>query len=305
MKRIMVIAGQGGQSYGEKLTFRQMESIFSGRPIEFVIPRTLKEAALEIPAIDGVVFTGRIVHGIFDGISVLDIALEFEKPVFFFGMSLGDMRSADLGRFSLVLMSPLVSGFLTDSVSSRWASFWAGKKIETGVDLANIYLIDHAVQEKSKYAVFAPQANGTLQYYSEYRWLSKTDTRIIVAAPEDSRAAVKVARSAKTDDVIIMSEIDDIISAISNAKFVLSERFYVSLTALSFGIPFVHVGRRAKRYFGKNYSDNFADADEIGVALAFSGLSMERAELDGSEKERIYSKFRIMMDAFEKFLLRL
>ncbi len=305
MKKIMVIAGQEGLSYGEKLTFRQTESLFETRPMKIVFPKTLKEALFEIPSIDGLIFAGRVVRGIFDGLAVLNVAVEFEKPIFLFGMSLGDMQIPDLGRFSTALMSPLISGYLTDRISSRWASYWAKKEIKTGVDLANIYLMDHANQEKPKYAVFAPQANGTLQSYSEYKWLSKTDTRIIVASPEDSKAAVKVARQAKTDDVVIMSEIDDIMNVISNAKFVLSERFYVSLAALSFGIPFVHVGRRAKRYFGKNFENNFAEADELGVALTFSRLSIERQEIESSKRQEIYSNFREMTDALEKFLLRI
>ncbi len=302
MKQITLLAGQGSENYGEKLTYKQTSKILKDRNIKIMIPYNLREAIKYITVSDGVIFSGRRIVGNLDSLDVIDMALEFEKPVFLFGVGLGEMKKTGLKRFSTSLMSPLLSGFLTDRSSTRWASFWAGSRVKVGTDLAHIYLLSHAKREKSKFAVFSPRNTGALRHYKEFKWLPHLDVRVIVANPSDSHAAVEVSHNVQADEVVILKEAEDVMSAISNAKFVLSERFHVSLTAESFGVPFVHIGRRARRYFEKGFSNNFSSPDEIDMALAFSKLKEKIPSYYTVFDGVVKSRFNEMLKGLESFL---
>lgn len=303
MKRITVIAGQNSRNYGEKLTYMQVSEILKDKVTEIITPATLSEAFKSITISDGVIFAGRRMQNTMDALDVVNIALELEKPVFLFGVGLGEMGKTGLKRFSTSLMSPLVSGFLTDVPSVKWALFWSKSRIEVGADLAHIYLLNHVKREKAKFAVFAPRLMGTLCNYKEYKWLPKVDVRVIVANPADSGVAVEVSRHVKTDEIVILSDTEDVMNAIANAKFVVSERFHVSLTAESFGIPFIHVGRRAMRYFGGKFIDNFSVPDEIEVALTFSKLGDETPDFYSDFNNEIRKRYERMLKGLERFLL--
>ncbi len=302
MKKITLLAGQRSENYGEKLTYKQMSEVLHDRDVKVMIPHNLREAIKCIIMSDGVIFSGRRRVENLDALDVMDIALEFEKPVFLFGIGLGEMKEAGLKRFSTALMSSLISGFLTDRSSTRWASFWAGSRVKVGTDLAHIYLLNHAKREKSKFAVFSPKNTGALRNYREFRWLPRLDVRVIVANPIDSHAAVEVSHNVQTDEVVILKATEDVMNAISNAKFVLSERFHISLTAESFGVPFVHIGRRARRYFGKEFSNNFSSPDEVDMAMAFSKLDEKVPPYYTSFDEIAKSRFKEMLKGLEKFL---
>lgn len=302
MKRVTLLAGQGSENYGEKLTYKQTSKILQDRDVKVMVPHNLREAIKCVTISDGMVFSGRRMVGDLDSLDVIDMALEFEKPVFLFGVGLGEMGKTGLKRFSTSLMSPLLFGFLTDRSSSRWASFWAGSRVKAGTDLAHIYLLSHAKREKSKFAVFSPRNTGALRNYREFKWLPHLDVRVIVANPSDSRAAVEISHNVQTDEVIILKETEDVMSAISNAKFVLSERFHVSLTAESFRVPFVHIGRRARRYFEKEFSNNFSSPDEIDMALAFSRLEEKVPSYYTTFDEVVKSRFNEMLKGLERFL---
>ncbi|GEM_PF-1520930 len=303
MKRVTVIAGQGSQNYGEKLTYMQVSEILKDKAMEFITPMTLHDALKSIRTSNGIIFAGRRVRNGVDALDVVNLALELEKPVFLFGVELGDMGKTGLKRFSTSLMSPLVSGFLTDAPSVKWALFWSKRKIEVGADLAHIYLLNHVKRKKAKYAVFAPRIMGTLHKYKEYNWFPKVDVRIIVANPMDSSIAVEVSRHVKTDEIVILSDAEDIMDTVANAKFVVSERFHVSLTAESFGVPFIHIGRRAMRYFGEKFIDNFSIPDDVEVALTFSKLSDEIPSFYSDFNNEVQIRYERMLKELERFLL--
>ncbi|WP_456398417.1 polysaccharide pyruvyl transferase family protein [Mesoaciditoga sp.] len=305
MKRITILCGQGSKSYGERLTYLQMVEVLKDRDIKADFPVTFREALKSVIFSDGVIFAGRRVVEKTDPLDVLSVALEFGKPIFFFGVSLGEMRKEGLKRFSTILMSSLVKGFLTDPSSTRWAKFWAGERIKMGTDISHVYLLEHFEREKSKFAVFAPRFNGSLRKYKELRWLPALDARIIVTSPEDSRAAVDVSENLKTEDVVVVSRLEDIMEVISNAKFVISERFHVSLTAESFGVPFIHVGRRAMRYFGNKFERNFSQPDEVEMALSFSKITDEIPSYYAEFNERVKKKFEEMLKSLNDFFVRL
>ncbi len=302
MKRVTVVAGQGSKNYGERLTYRQVSKALEHKAMEIIFPSTFSETIKCVARSNGVILAGRRAQDTVDILDVLNVALELEKPVFLFGVELGEMREKGLKRFSTSLMSSLVSGFLTDVMSVRWANFWSKNKIKVGADLAHVYLLNHVKHGKSKYAVFAPNVRGVLRNYKEYKWLPKVDVRMIVANPADSGVAVEVSRRVRTDEIVILSDVNDVMEAVANAKFVISERFHVSLTALSFGIPFIHIGRRAMRYFGKAFIENFSVPEEVDIALAFSRLG-NRSSNFLNFNEGIKSRYESMLNELEKFLL--
>ncbi len=303
MKRVTVIAGQNSRNYGEKLTYIQVSEILKDKAVEIMTPTTLSEAFKNITMSNGVIFAGRRLQNNMDALDVVNIALELEKPVFLFGVGLGEMGKIGLKRFSTSLMSPLVSGFLTDAPSVKWALLWSRSGIEVGADLAHIYLLNHVKREKPKFAVFAPRLMGTLCNYKEYKWLPKVDVRVIVANPVDSSVAVEVSRRVKTDEIVILSDAEDVMDAVANAKFVVSERFHVSLTAESFGVPFIHVGRRAMRYFGGEFINNFSIPDEIEVALTFSKLGDKIPNFYSDFNNEVKGRYERMLKGLERFLL--
>ncbi len=279
-----------------------MSKILQDRDVKVMIPHNLREAIKCIAISDGMIFSGRRMDGDLDSLDVIDFALEFEKPVFLFGVGLGEMGKTGLKRFSTSLMSPLLSGFLTDRSSARWASFWADSRVKAGTDIAHIYLLNHEKRGKSKFAVFAPRNTGALRSYKEFKWLPHLDVRVIVANPSDSHAAIEVSHNVQTDEVVILKGTRDVMDAISNAKFVFSERFHVSLTAESLGVPFVHVGRRARRYFGRGFSNNFSPHDEIEMALAFSRLDEKIPSYYTTFNEIVKSRINAMLKGLESFL---
>ncbi len=237
----------------------------------------------------------------FENIVIIDLALEFGKPVFFFGVNLEEMKSSLLNHVSTELMSPLLSGFVTDETSAKWASLWSSSKIEAGCDIANIYLLEKAEYEKGKFAVFSPSQDGILKYAPDQEWFLHMDSRVIVEDPKYSKTAVEFAKKIKADDVSLIFKIDDIMSAVKNAKFVLSEKFYTTLTAVAFETPFLHVGKKITRYFGKALSKGICDGEDTDLALAFSNINefnlSEVQSFNFSIKER-YKKMESALDEF-------
>ncbi len=304
MKRILLLCGQGSESYGEKIVCRKTTELLETQGVNVLLPKSLKDALRDVVHCDGIVFAGRR-RGSVDAFDVLNIALEFGKSIFLFGIVLGDMRERELRHFSTILMSSKVNGFVTDEISCRWARLWSGGKIERGVDLVHAFLLEDAKREKSKFAVFAPRFDGTLKKYGELKWLPKMDTRIIVANRKDSKAAVELSRNLNTEEIIIISEPADITQAIANAKFVVSERFHVSITALSYGVPFIHVGNRSVRYFGKALSHNFSPPDEIEIALSFSRILENMPENYEHFNEEAKRRFKVMVKKLYEFVKNL
>ena len=305
MKRITLLAGQNSENYGEKLTYFQALEVLKDKDVKIYIPTSVKESLHAVFSSDAVIFAGRRMLGNIDSLDIVTMALEMERPVFFFGVGLGEMRNKGLRKFSTILMSPLTQGFLTDHISTRWAQLWAGKRVRVGADLCHIYLLTHAKRGKSKFAVFSPRYNGVLRRYKELKWLPALDARIVVANHSDSKAAIDVSQHLKTEDIIIVSEPKDVMEVVSNAKFIISERFHVSLTAESFGVPFIHVGRRAMRYFEKDFEDNFSLPDEVEMALAFSKIKENVPDHYERFNERIKKRFEEMLKGLNSFLMKI
>ncbi len=305
MKKITLLCGQKSENYGEKLTYSQTIEIFRDKDVKIYLPNTLKEAFKAVFFSDAVIFAGRRMRENIDSLDVIGMALELEKPIFLFGVGLGEIRNKGLKRFSTILMSPLTEGFLTDYPSTRWARLWAGNRVKVGADLSNVYLLNHAKRGKNKFAVFSPRHNGALRMYEELKWLPAIDARIVVANKEDSKAAIEVSRHLKTEEIVIVSESTDVMEVVSNAKFVISERFHVSLTAESFGVPFMHVGRRAMRYFGKDFENNFSLPDEVEMALSFSKIGESAPSYYEKFNIRVKERYEEMLKGLDKFLLKI
>ncbi len=301
MKKIIVMVGQNDQNYGQRLIYRKIHSILKEKGVESVFPKMSMSMIGMLPFYDGVLFAGKI-RGFLEDLIVLDAAIELGKPVFFFGLNVENTKNYDLYHLSTILMSPLISGFVTDEVSLKWASLWAGSRIKKGIDLANIYLIDRAKHEKSKFAIFAPSKDGILRSCVGKSWFPKMDSKVIVEDPGDSETAAKFAQQINAEDVVLLFQTDDIIRAVQNAKFVLSEKFYVTLTACAFGVPFSHIGRKALRYFGKNFSENTISEDEIELALAIQNLKDMESDRFHSFNLRISEEYRSMIDDLNEFL---
>ncbi len=278
-----------------------MTEILREKGVKAFLPKRMKDVLRDVLHCNGVIFAGRR-RGSVDPLDVLNIALEFGKPIFLFGSVIGEFEEKGLKRLSTVLMSPKVRGFVTDEVSYRWVRLWADKRVETGVDVVHAMLIENARREKKKFAVFAPRHNGTLKNYDKLKWLPKIDTRVIVANAEDSKAAVKFSKNLETDEVVILSEPRDIIETVANAKFVVSERFYVSITAASFGVPFIHIGKKAERYFRKKLPQNLSSPDEIEVALLLSKMLEDPQHNYEEFNLNVEEKFEKMLKKLDEFL---
>ena len=305
MKKVTLLCGQGSGNYGEKLTYSQVVEILKDRDVKAYFPKTFKEAFKAVISSDGVIFAGRRTMEKTDSLDIVAMALELEKPIFLFGASLGEIRNEGLKKFSTILMSPLIRGFLTDASSTKWAKLWAKERVEIGADLSHIYLLNHSNHVKSKFAVFSPRHDGVLRKYKELKWLPALEGRIVVANGADSKAAIEVSRHLKTDEIIIVSQPKDIMEVISNAKFVISERFHVSLTAESFGVPFIHVGRRAMRYFGNDFENNFSKPDEVEMALSFSKMGEKIPEYYEKFNDKVRKRFEKMIKGLDDFLMKI
>jgi hypothetical protein len=301
MKKLMVIAGQNDQNYGQRLIYRKMHTILKEKGIEFIFPRLSLETLGLLPFYEGVIFAGKI-KGFLEDLAIIDFAIELRKPVFLLGINLENAGACNLEHLSTILMSPLVSGFTTDEVSRRWASLWAGLRIKKGVDLATIYLLERSKHERSKFAVFAPSKNGILKSCTDEEWFPKIDARVIVEDPSDSKTAASFAQKIKADDVTLIFQSEDIIDAVCNAKFILSEKHYVTMTGATFEVPFAHTGKTAKRYFEKYFSEDFFPSDDTGLALAiskFNDMKMDDFKLFGSE---LSQRYKSMIDSLDEFL---
>ncbi len=304
MKKVMVIAGQNDKTYGQRLTYRKVRDILERKDVTCVYPNFSFQMIATMPFYDGLIVSGKL-DNFFEKIAIIDLALEFGKPVFFFGVNLEEMKSTFLSHLSTELMSPLVSGFVTDEVSARWASLWSPSKIEVGCDVANMYLLERAEYEKGKFAVFSLSQDGILKYAPDQEWFLHMDSRVIVEDPQCSKSALEFAKKIKADDVSLIFEIEDIMEAVKNARFVLSEKFYSTITAAAFETPFLHIGRKIKRYFGKVLSKDVCDEEETDLALAFSNINefnlSEVQTFNSSIKEK-YKKMESALDEFIKSL---
>jgi hypothetical protein len=300
MKKVMAIAGQNDETYGQRLTYRKVRDILTEKNIECVYPKFSFQMMAVMPFYDGLIVSGRL-ENFFESIAIIDLALEFRKPVFFFGVNLEGMKRNLLDHVSTELMSPFLTGFVTDEVAAKWASLWSPSKIEAGVDIANVYLLEKAEYEKGKFAVFAPSQSGILKYSPDQEWFLHMDSRIIVEDPKDSKIAVKFAQKIKSDDVALIFKIEDIMDAVKNAKFVLSEKFYTSLTAIAFETPFLHVDRKALRYFGKELSDDVCNGEDTDLALAFSKINefdLSKVQNFNSMIKERYKRMNLALDEF-------
>lgn len=301
MKKVMVIAGQNDADYGQRITYRKVKSILKEKKIECVYPKISFRTMALVPFYDAVIISGSL-KKFFESAAIIDIALEFGKPVFFFGVNLQLTNLKMLSHLSTEIMSDLLTGFVTDETSARWASLWSNSKISAGADMANLYLLERAQYEKGKFAVFAPSRSGILKDAPDEEWFPQMDSRIIVEDPKDSKTAVKFARKIKAEDVSLVFKIEDVIEAIKNAKFVLSEKFYVSLTAVAFETPFLNVGEKITRYLGKELSKHVCKPDITDMAVAFSTIN----DFDLSQikifNSKIENQFDKMNKAFDKFI---
>ncbi len=299
MKKVMVIAGQSDKTYGQRLTYRKVKHILTEKGIVCAYPKFSFQMIPIMPFYDGLIVSGKL-ENFFEEVAIIDLALEFGKPVLFFGVNLEEMKKSLLDHISTELMSSMVSGFVTDEVAAKWASLWSPSRITAGVDVANVYLLEKAEYEKGKFAVFSPSQEGILKYTPDQKWFMHMDSRIIVEDPRDSKIAVKFAQKIKADDVALVFEIDDIINTVKNAKFVLSEKFYTSLTAIAFERPFLHVGKKALRYF-KSLSNNVCDGEETALAIAFSKINefdLNSVQNFNSSVKEGYKKMELALDEF-------
>lgn len=297
MKKVMVIAGQNDADYGQRITYRKVKSILKEKQIECIYPKISFRTMALVPFYDAIIISGSM-KNFFESAAIIDIALEFGKPVFFFGVNVQMTNSKMLRHLSTEIMSDLLTGFVTDEISARWASLWSNSKISVGLDIANLYLLEKAQYEKGKFAVFAPSKDGILKDAPNEEWFPQMDSRIIVEDPKDSKAAVKFARKIKAEDVSLVFRIENVMEAIKNAKFVLSEKFYTSLTAAAFETPFLNVGEKIIRYFGKGLSKYTCKSDIMDMAVAFSTIN----DFDPAQTKIFNSKAMEQFDKMNKTL---
>ncbi|BBJ27589.1 hypothetical protein ATHSA_0465 [Athalassotoga saccharophila] len=300
MKKVIVMAGQNDEDYGQRLTHVKVREVLRSRNIESVYPKFSIHTMTIIPFYDGLIVSGKLNRYI-DNSAIIDLALEFGKEVFLFGLNLEESDRRMVKHLTTQIMSPLVKGFVTDAVGQRWASLWAGSRIKAGVDIANVYLLERSEYERGKFVVIAPSKDGILSKCTEEKWFPMMDARVIVEDPQDSKTAVQFASKLKVDDVSLIFKINDIMDAIKNARFVISEKFYTTLTAISFETPFVHVGKKILRYIGKDFSNYVCDPDMTELGLAFSRLNefdFDAIKNFNSRVRSVYNDMERELDAF-------
>ncbi len=295
MKRVMVMAGQNDEDYGQRLTYVKVRELLRSKNVESVYPKFSIHTMAMMPFYDGLIVSGKL-KGYFESSVMIDLALEFGKEVFLFGLNLEESQRRMVKHLRTQIMSPLVKGFVTDPVEQRWASLWAGSEIKAGIDIANLYLLERSEYERGKFVVIAPSKDGILSKCIEEKWFPIMDARVIVEDPQDSKTAVQFASKLKVDDVSLIFKINDIMNAVKNARFVISEKFYTTLTAISFETPFIHVGKKILRYIGKDFSNYVCDPDMTELGLAFSRLN----EFDFDSVKNFNSRVRSMYSDMEK-----
>lgn len=300
MKKVVVVAGQNDQEYGQRLTYIKVREILKSKNIVSTYPSFSIHTMAVMPFYDGLIFCGKI-NGYNDS-AMIDIALELGKQVFLFGLNVEETEKNMIKHLSTQIMSPLVKGFVTDPVGARWATLWADSRIKAGVDVANLYLLDKAEYEKGKFAVFAPSRDGILRHCANEKWFPQMDARVIVEDPRDSRTAVQFARNIKAEDVALIFKIEDIMDAVKNARFVISEKFYTTLTAISFETPFVHVGEKILRYIGVNFSAYVCKSDLTELALTFSKLDEFDFDPVKSFNSRVKYEYKAMESELDDFI---
>ncbi len=299
-KKVMVIAGQNDEDYGQRLTYLKVRELLKSKNVESIYPKFSIYTMTMMPFYDGLIVSGKL-NKYIDSSAIIDFALELGKEVFLFGLNLEESSKGMVKHLTTQIMSPLVKGFVTDRVGQRWASLWDGQRIKVGVDIANVYLLEKSEYEKGRFVVIAPSKDGILSKCTEEKWFPMMDARVIVEDPQDSKTAVQFASKLKVDDVSLIFKINDIMEAVKNARFVISEKFYTTLTAISFETPFVHVGKKILRYIGKDFSNYVCDPDMTELGLTFSRLNefdFDAVKTFNSRVRSIYSDMEMEIDAF-------
>ncbi|PLV59382.1 polysaccharide pyruvyl transferase CsaB [Thermotoga sp. KOL6] len=192
-----------------------------------------------------------------------ETSLLFNKPLVFFGNSLGPLKRSISKRLVQHVLRHRNTLFIArDPVSYRYVKAIGGR-VWMGTDPSLLHLMDIEPKEKNeKKVVFFLKTpidvSIILKNFKEY---GIEDFVLSTAFPEDCSYLPPLRAG------------DDPLEEIASSSLVITERFHPALVASYFEIPFVVVDcQKARRFFGKYTKEEFffSKRDPLEISLKAS-----------------------------------